>query len=836
MINYVNQNLALFSIGGNTSRSQVVLDRPLYINGSVLSTSPTTGTLVVAGGLGVSGNITATSAVITNIYGELRTSSQPHITSIGTQIDLLTGNITVTNNLVVLGSTVTSNTSDLAVSSSVIELHKAGGIGLTVDDGRDVGLLIHYYKNAAAKKDFLGWDNSTQSLVYLTDTSLTSGVVTGTPGTLVLGNLQLTSNIASSSTLTGALTVTGGVGVSGNIYVDSIRTDNLLFSSNNNSWALAGPIGPQGAFGASGATGATGQTGPQGVSITGATGQTGSPGTPGLTGATGATGAGIRGLTGLTGPAGSTGATGIPGLVGAPGAPGSTGVAGAVGATGLTGATGPSGGPTGATGLRGFNGSTGATGPAGPQGIQGPAGPQGPVGVPGSQGFKGEQGDPGGATGATGLHVVGGLVIAGNLIISRSDLTTLNVGKVVGATGSTGLQGASGATGPQGDPGGATGPQGPIGATGPISTVPGPPGATGAGTTGATGATGVQGATGPQGIIGPSGPPGPTGPNGNPGSQGFKGEPGGPGPAGPEGATGATGPAGGPTGATGPAGPLGATGLTGLQGPIGAQGPRGSTGPQGATGPSGGPTGATGPSGATGVPGPQGPSGPQGVPGSPASMMGSTGPAGPAGATGSAGSPGSTGATGPEFVIHTGALPPSNPVPGSLWWSSGSLYFYYNDGDSSQWIAVIAGPASIAWSNVFNKPNLSRQTFYANTEIGANTSLAVNVAAYSGYVLYSMKSNVSLRVRVYSDQFHRELDFSRDISIPSGSGGWGTPGDTGLITEVSLIGNMPYTFTPAVYGNNAETPISNIIPLTFTNYSSNTEIVSFEITMVQTEL
>jgi len=40
--------------------------------------------------------------------------------------------------------------------------------------------------------------------------------------------------------------------------------------------------------------------------------------------------------------------------------------------------------------------------------------------------------------------------------------------------------------------------------------------------------------------------------------------------------------------------------------------------------------------------------------------------------------------------LHTGASPPADPADQPLWWdsSNGRLYVYYNDGDSSQWVAV----------------------------------------------------------------------------------------------------------------------------------------------------
>lgn len=74
-----------------------------------------------------------------------------------------------------------------------------------------------------------------------------------------------------------------------------------------------------------------------------------------------------------------------------------------------------------------------------------------------------------------------GTVVGDDLILTRTDGTTVNAGNVRGATGPTGPQGPAGPQGIQGD----TGPQGVQGATGPQ------------GETGPQGPQGVQGATGP---------------------------------------------------------------------------------------------------------------------------------------------------------------------------------------------------------------------------------------------------------------------------------------------------------------------------------------------------
>ena len=222
------------------------------------------------------------------------------------------------------------------------------------------------------------------------------------------------------------------------------------------------------------------------------------------------------------------------------------------------------------------------------------------------------------------------------------------------------------------------------------------------------------------GVPGPAGPPGPQGPEGPastvPGPQGPQG------PAGPTGSTGAQGPPGiqGPAGATGAQGPQGDPGLTGA---TGAQGPQGVPGPTGPTGPAGadstvpgpqGPQGATGATGPQGDPGPTGPQGAkgdtgaqgaQGIPGT----TGAQGPAGPGvptgGATGTVLSKTSaadyaTAWVTPASGVIIGSSAPASPQVGNLWWRSDpdqSLYVYYDDGNSQQWVSAtptgLTGPA-----------------------------------------------------------------------------------------------------------------------------------------------
>lgn len=266
----------------------------------------------------------------------------------------------------------------------------------------------------------------------------------------------------------------------------------------------------------------------------------------------------------------------------------------------------------------------------------------------------------------TGVSISSAVInSSGNLILTLTDGTVLDTGRVVGTNGVNGTNGTNGisltsasvngagqlivglSNGQQLNAGNVVGPQGPFGPQGPA----GPKGDTGA--TGATGAQGPQGIQGPAGrgvaangatidsngnlqltlsdgtilsaghVVGAQGPQGVAGPQG---PQGLQGEVG---PAGPQGLQGLQGPQGeaGPQGLQGPAGTSIISGAVDSNGHlivtksdsttidmgsiVGPQGPQGEAGPQGIQGLQG-PAGPAGPQGLQGEAGPQGPQGIQG--------------------------------------------------------------------------------------------------------------------------------------------------------------------------------------------------------------------------------
>ena len=236
-------------------------------------------------------------------------------------------------------------------------------------------------------------------------------------------------------------------------------------------------------------------------------------------------------------------------------------------------------------------------------------------------------------------------------------------------------------------------------------------------------------------------------------------------------------------------------GTMGIQGNVGATGATGATGPQGATG--------IGTTGATGVTGPQGATG-----------------------IGTTGATGVQGATGPVLTIATSETAPVNPVPGALWWSSnlGTLFFYYVDSDSSQWVnAVAAGTGG-------GGGGYSRTTLSGTTASIANAATGnVDITGFKSYALYKIATSNAAWVRIYTDQASRAADSSRTESTDPGL-------NSGVIAEVITTGANTIVLSPASIGfNNEPTPTTNI-PIAVTNKSGSSGVITVTLTLIQTEL
>lgn len=147
----------------------------------------------------------------------------------------IVGNVSIIGNLSVSGSQAA--TQSASATAPIILIH-ANAAPYTLNDGKDIGLEWQYF-DTTDKYAFLGWQNSTGSLVYLDDVTDTANVITtGTPGNVQFGQLLLSNTVSTTSNTTGALRVLGGISTLGNIYSannivsSTVTTGNLTVNGN----------------------------------------------------------------------------------------------------------------------------------------------------------------------------------------------------------------------------------------------------------------------------------------------------------------------------------------------------------------------------------------------------------------------------------------------------------------------------------------------------------------------------------------------------------------------------------------------------------------------------
>jgi len=168
--------------------------------------------------------LTVLGTVVANVLdGQLETPNQPNITSVGNLVNLTVdgnvdaNNVSVTNditvdgnaliggNLTVNGNVTYVNVEHFNVEDPIISLGGGpNGSPLASDDGKDRGLLLHYYDTTAIDA-FMGWEQSNAEFVMAQSVTVSDETVTvGSLGNLrvdtLLGNVS-----GETATLTGEL-------------------------------------------------------------------------------------------------------------------------------------------------------------------------------------------------------------------------------------------------------------------------------------------------------------------------------------------------------------------------------------------------------------------------------------------------------------------------------------------------------------------------------------------------------------------------------------------------------------------------------------------------------
>ena len=109
-------------------------------------------------------------------------------------------------------------------TDNIIELHTPpGGVNSNwaVDDGKDIGIRIHYYGNGADQNAALVLADDSKYLEwYGTGAESSTGTFVGASyGTFKTGKIILTNTDDGGSTTTGALQIAGGAGIGGHVYI-----------------------------------------------------------------------------------------------------------------------------------------------------------------------------------------------------------------------------------------------------------------------------------------------------------------------------------------------------------------------------------------------------------------------------------------------------------------------------------------------------------------------------------------------------------------------------------------------------------------------------------------
>ena len=143
---------------------------------------------------------TLPSAVPT-VNQSLLISTTGGLMSWATSLSALTvTSLTVSGDLIVSGTFTTYNSVVTTIENPTINIGGgSGGIAPTVDDGYDRGIAFQWHNGTSAKTGFFGFDRSASSFVFVSDATTTSGVVSGSLGSLSSSSVIFSDQSSSPS-------------------------------------------------------------------------------------------------------------------------------------------------------------------------------------------------------------------------------------------------------------------------------------------------------------------------------------------------------------------------------------------------------------------------------------------------------------------------------------------------------------------------------------------------------------------------------------------------------------------------------------------------------------
>ena len=138
------------------------------------------------------------------------------------------GNLTLTGDLTVNGTTSTVNSTTVTIDDPIFTL--GGDSAPGSDDNKDRGIEFRWHNGSAAKVGFFGYDDSASAFTFVPDATNSSEVFSGTVGNAIFGDITGTLQTAAQTNITSVGTLSSAT-VSGDLTVD---TSTLKVDSSNN--------------------------------------------------------------------------------------------------------------------------------------------------------------------------------------------------------------------------------------------------------------------------------------------------------------------------------------------------------------------------------------------------------------------------------------------------------------------------------------------------------------------------------------------------------------------------------------------------------------------------
>ena len=203
--NINNMNIGATTRGSGAFTS-LAANAAVTLTANTASTTTSTGTLVVTGGVGVSGQVTATSVSATNLTGTVQTAAQPNITSVGSSGLSVAGKITGTydGGSQGLGNVVID--ASPAANGSFIRTNRATSAGGEAGYAWATGGTTQWINFMPSSSTNLQWYQGVDTVLTLTATgNLYIGKTTGSSN-----SARLTVNVVPGVPDTSGATLTTG--------------------------------------------------------------------------------------------------------------------------------------------------------------------------------------------------------------------------------------------------------------------------------------------------------------------------------------------------------------------------------------------------------------------------------------------------------------------------------------------------------------------------------------------------------------------------------------------------------------------------------------------------